>query len=250
MGVADGSDCQVTNVNCANEHLTKQRKTSGWSSLSIITLLFLLLAACDSQVDRASDRCPATAPPGKSDFFPMDVGQTRTYDYVYDETFPPTRWLTTGVLTWRVVSATECAYGTQTFSVEHTLSGEMRVIDGSSSDTTYSVSKSNTIEIAVHDTVIYPGPYFPDAIPRFYPLTGPDTLFISSGPARLIFGKRSESPSGAYLVRDFGMIRRHVFGHFGVGKDVNEDIYLIEPASHFDGREGFSGSTHLQHEPE
>ena len=105
------------------------------SIASLIPLLCLVLAACDTQ-QVEPDACPVEPAEGESDYFPLEVGQTRTFDYSWLVASPSTV-RTRGVITWRVVSAEACAFGRQAFLVEETLTGQRHLTDLSGFDSTY-----------------------------------------------------------------------------------------------------------------
>ena len=118
-----------------------------WLVASIIPLVCLLLSACDAHVE--SDPCPAQAAVGVSDYFPLEAGLTRSFDYSFQKA-TTTPWTAKGVLTWHVVSAGECAFGRQIFTVEESL-----IYDSPERE-----ARSRTLTFAVNDSLIYPGPYF------------------------------------------------------------------------------------------
>ncbi len=195
-----------------------------WSKAPLIPLLCLMLSACDAQVE--PDACPEKAAAGVSDYFPLAIGQTQTFDYALLEASPTTVRIN-GVLTWQVVSAGECAYGRQTFTVDETMTGEQRVTSLSGFDSTYQVIQNRTFMFVVDDSLIYPGPYFDRGLPRFQPNSAPDTLEFQSDDARSIYGTRGWRAS-VRLVRNKGLVSRSFFYHAGVSLDIYEDIILKE----------------------
>ncbi len=137
---------------------------------------------------------------------------------------------TNGILTWHIASASQCADGRQTFTVEETLTGERRETTLLGADSTYQVTQSRTLTFAVDDSLIYPESYFVGGLPRFHPNSAPDTLEFQPEDPRSIFGFDNNHgwQASVRLVRNKGLVSRSYFYHAGVQYDVYEDIVLTE----------------------
>ncbi len=196
----------------------------------LISMLCFALAACDAQhVETDTDACPAQPADGESDYFPLEVGQTRTFDYAF-LVFSPHTTRTNGEITWRVVSAEACAYGVQTFLVEETLTALRRETYLSDFDSTYQENRIRHLTFAVDDSLIFPGPYFDEGLPRFHPSTAPNTLLFYADDPHSIYGFDNNHGwrASVQLVRNKGLVSRSFFYHGGVQFDVYEDIVLKE----------------------
>ena len=197
----------------------------------LILILCLLLAACDSQeVDPQEvdpDACPAGAAEGETDYFPLEIGQTKTFDYSFVVSSPSTTRIN-GTLAWRVIAAEACTFGQQTFVVEESLDAQRRETNLSGFDSTYQEVRFRNVRFVVDDSLVYPGPYLDKGIRRFHPLTAPDTLGFDADNARTIYAGANGNGwrASVRVVRNEGLVSRSYFYHGGVQFDVYEDLVV------------------------
>ena len=192
----------------------------------LIPFACLMWAACDTQhVD--PDACPAAPATDGSDYFPLAVGQTRTFTYSF-LIFSPTTTRTEGEITWHVLSANACAFGEQAFLVEERLTGQRRVTNLYGFDSTYQETRTRKISFAVDDSLVYLGPYFDRGLPRVHPHTASDTLKFDADDPQSIYGFDNNNGwrASVQVVRNKGLISRSFFYHGGVQYDVYEDLVL------------------------